>query len=45
MYRSLGYFSIVSEATEVSMGVAVRAVQEIPQYQELGEVAISNTHA
>ena len=37
-YRSLGYFDVVSEATEASMRLAVREIQELPHYQESREV-------
>ena len=40
VYKSLGYFDAVSEATEASMGLAVHEIQEIPQYQESGEASI-----
>ena len=40
MYRSLGYFDAVAEATEASMGLAVHEIEEIPQYQESGEVGV-----
>ena len=38
VYRSLGYFDVVCEATEASMGLAVNEIQELPHYQESGEV-------
>ena len=40
VYRSLGYFDVVTEATEASMGLAVHEIEEIPQYQQSGEVSI-----
>ena len=38
VYRSLGYFDVVSEATEASMRLAVHEIQESPSYEESGEV-------
>ena len=51
VYRSVGYFDAVSEATEASMGLAVHEIEELPQYRESGEVSrvcstnlVVNTH-
>ena len=38
VYRSLSYFDAVSEATEVSMRLAVQEIQKFPHYRESGEV-------
>jgi hypothetical protein len=42
VYRSLGYFDVVTEATEASMGLAVHEIEEIPQYQQSGEWVITD---
>ena len=44
MYRDLGYFDVVREATEVSMSLAVGEAQEMPQYPLTGEVYIMHVH-
>ena len=38
VYTSLGYYTVVSEATEASMSMAVHEVQETQHYRESGEV-------
>ena len=38
VYTSLGYCTVVSEATEASMSMAVHEVQETQHYRESGEV-------
>lgn len=40
MYRSLGYFNIVSEATEASMNLGVHEIKDLTHYSESGEVII-----
>lgn len=44
VYRSLGYFDAIAEATEASMGLAVHEIEKIPQYQESGDVRIVCKH-
>ena len=44
VYNSLGYLSVVAEAAEASMNLAVHEIQELPDYAEKGEVRIIGGH-
>ena len=44
VYNSLGYLSVVAEAAEASMNLAVHEIEELPDYAEKGEVRIIGGH-